>query len=443
MIRSALSVSLLVGCGTNVITLGDMQEVAVVSPTVNRDLDVLFVIDNSPSTADKQAAMLSSFPHMMDQLASLDGGMPNLHIGVATSDLGTSDTHGGIASVIGGSIGGCAANGDNGELQNLGTLVTGKFISDVANGAVRETNYTGSLGDAFTSLAAVGSNGCGFEQTLGAMQRALDPANSANAGFIRPTANLAVVLLSDEDDCTMTDSSLLSPDTTVLGPLQSFRCTRYGVTCDDGGETNDAMTNVGAKSSCHDNKVDPYIAQVDAMAASLKAMKADPSQVMVAAIVGDPEPVEVELQAPAGSTVAIPTLAHSCQYVGTGGEVEVADPAVRINELVGQFGSRGALTSVCSGDLTLPLTNIGLEAKQLMGDPCIPIALAHATHPTCEVIENTSSLPSCASGTSGDCFRIVADPVRCAASPDQLRIEITRTSPGTGGYDHVRCVTAP
>ena len=43
-------------------------------------------------------------------------------------------------------------------------------------------------------LASVGASGCGFEQHLEAVHRALAD-NPANAGFLRDDANLAVILV--------------------------------------------------------------------------------------------------------------------------------------------------------------------------------------------------------------------------------------------------------
>jgi len=78
-----------------------------------------------------------------------------------------------------------------------------------------------------------------------------------------------------------------------------------------------------------------------------------------------------------------------------------------------------------------------------MGDPCIAVALAHPEAPTCDATDGDAPLPSCDT-SSGDCWRIVSDPARCAASPDQLRVEIVRTTVPTGQrFAHVRCETAP
>ncbi|MEP6865940.1 MAG: hypothetical protein ABJE66_35300 [Deltaproteobacteria bacterium] len=435
----------------DIVTVGQLQDVLVMPAIPNHDLDVLFMVDDSPSMLDKQESLRTSFPTMMDQLALLPDGLPNLHVGVITSDMGTSELDGRAAPSIGGSAqGGCSGTGKGGALETFDTTtITGKFISDVAGATGRDRNYTGELRDAFSVIANAGANGCGFEQPLASIRAAVSPGNTANAGFLRDEANLAVVILSDEDDCSMAESTLLTADTSTLGPLQSFRCTRFGVTCDEGGTTTDAMNQVGPKTACHQNTNAPYLADVHALAHELQARKADPSQVMVAAIVGDPTPVEVELRAPSGSTTPMPSLAHSCSYAGNDGPA-VADPAVRLADFVADFGSRGALESVCNADLTLPLTQIGISTRQMMGDGCLAVRLADTrsdlvgVQPMCEVTDGDTELPSCTTAGAGqDCWLAIGDPNRCPDSPDNLRIEIDRTAVQvTQRYAHVKCLTA-
>src|SRR5258706_6680404 len=77
-------------CSDTAIVVGGLQEVASMRASMNRDLDILFVVDSSPSMADKQLSLAQNFPRMIDVLAQLDGGLPNLHLGVVTSDMGTN-----------------------------------------------------------------------------------------------------------------------------------------------------------------------------------------------------------------------------------------------------------------------------------------------------------------------------------------------------------------
>ena len=432
------------------VTVGGLQEVLVMPAIPNHDLDVLFMIDDSPSMLDKQESLRASFPTMMDQLALLPDGLPNLHVGVITSDMGTSALDGVAGPSIPGSVGGCMNQGKGGALQTFDAsgLVTGKYLEDVAGATGRDRNYTGELRDAFSAMSNAGAAGCGFEQPLAAIHAALVLNNPANAGFLRDAANLAVVILTDEDDCSLEHADLLTSDLTTLGPLQSFRCTRFGVTCDEGGTTTDAMNQVGPKGKCHASTTSPYLADVQTLAEGLQGLKGDPSQVMVAAIAGNPSPFEIELRAPAGSGTPIPALAHSCQYAGNDGPA-VADPAARLADFVSQFGSRGALESVCNADLTLPLTQIGISTRQMMGDGCLAARLADTrgdqvgVQPMCEVIDGDAALPSCDTAPAGqDCWLVLADPNRCPASPDNLRIEIQRSEPQvTQRYTHVKCLT--
>ena len=442
------------GGGDDDVSVGQLQEVLVMPTMPTHDLDLLFVIDDSPSMLDKQVNLRAAFPHFMDQLTSLPNGLPNVHIGVVTSDMGAMSTEGVIGPTIGGSVGGCSGAGKDGQLQlfEAASDVTGKFISDVDDGVGgRMRNYVGALRDVFSAISNAGAAGCGFEQHLSAMHGALSANNTANAGFLRPDANLGVVILADEDDCSFSDPQLLTGDTTVLGPLQSMRCTHYGVTCDSDGTTPDAMNQVGAKSGCHANKTSPYVADVAPYADFLKGLKADPAQVAVAAIVGTTTPFEIELRAPSGSTQAIPALAHSCTYTDSSAQLEVADPAVRLAEFTSSFGARGAVETICQSDLALPLTDVGLTMRGMMNpDGCLTRPLVDTApevagvQPLCEVQDLDTQLPSCAAASPGsDCWRALQDPNTCPDSPANLRIEIDRAAvQTTQRYAHVRCLVA-
>jgi len=177
-ITTCLLCASVIACHTADIVVGDLQEVAVIRAVPDRDLDLLFVIDNSPSMADKQVSLAENFRRIIDKLVQLDGGLPNLHIGVVTSDMGTQGsgvaTPGAPIGVLGN--GGCAGAGGDGALAHDGDpqLVRG-FLVDVADPASpggRLRNYDGELVDEFARLAQVGAGGCGFEQHLAAMRRA-------------------------------------------------------------------------------------------------------------------------------------------------------------------------------------------------------------------------------------------------------------------------------
>jgi hypothetical protein len=429
------------------IVVGGLSQVASLRSIPNRDLDILFVIDDSASTGDKQARLAAAFPQMMDVLAQVEGGLPNLHIGVVTTDMGTSNSGGQPAPAVGQlGNGGCAGYGKDGVLQRT-TAMTAAFLSDVEGPTGRVRNYTGELRDVFGQLARVGYSGCGFEQPLAAMKRAL--FNPVNAGFLRDEANLAIVILSDEDDCSLSSSAILGPENPTLGVLQSFRCFQFGVECTENTGT------IGPKSHCMAATASPYIDDLNPFIDAVLATKSDERMLMTAAIVGDPTPVAVELRTPPGGGTAVPTLSHSCVIDAPTG-TEVADPAVRIAGFIDAFPERGSLTSICGADLTNPLQIIGSSAKKLMGDTCLDTTqLADASaetdgvQPSCEVADIRDSapnaanvLPLCSSGAP-DCYEFIADAAACPATDDHLRVKIRRaTTVADDSWTYIRCQLA-
>jgi hypothetical protein len=447
---SLAAASLLAGCPDRSISEVDPEQGRVeykdFPVEINRDLDLLFVIDDSPSMADKQANLAANFPRFIDVLSTLEGGLPNIHIAVVTSDHGTKDSRGNIAPGIGTlGMGGCSGSGDAGNMQLFGAPVAAPslFISDVQPPdplAARILNYTGNLSDVFAQMArGAGAGGCGFEQHLEAMKQALEPTNVVNQGFLRPNAYLAVIFIADEDDCSMSDSTaLLGPTSPTLGAQQSFRCTRFGVVCDDGGATPDAMNAIGPKGKCHPSDTSPYLAQISGYVDFLKGLKADPSRVIVAGIMGTTEPVATENRQ-FGSTL-LPSLAHSCTYVGGDGKTEVADPPIRLRFFLDQFPNRSTFAPICQQDLSGGLQQIGDLLKTVIGNPCIEGKLAdvdpNAAGPQydCSVSAldpanpaGEKLLPRCtpedASATNKPCWHLELDTMKCPNS-DHLALKI-------------------
>jgi hypothetical protein len=205
-------------------------------------MDLLFVIDNSVSMAKKVSIMGAAASRLVRRLTSPDclaaggerspsvGGVcpagtelefrpvSDLHVGVITSSLGGS----GSTS--------CASTGGNDRAQLLPKVRAGL---DDPNGdgflewsAGDDALDLAALEDNLESqFAAVGATGCGFEATLEAMYRFLvDPSPPAGlvvtntlasstgvdeaildqrAAFLRPDSLVAIVMLTDEDDCSV------------------------------------------------------------------------------------------------------------------------------------------------------------------------------------------------------------------------------------------------
>ncbi|HEU0037583.1 MAG TPA: hypothetical protein VFQ53_43530 [Kofleriaceae bacterium] len=421
---------------------------------LNRNIDILFVIDNSGSMSEEQANLRTNFPNFINVLNSIQGGLPDVHIGVVTSDMGTKGeddaTPGPQVGAVG--QGGCANTGDSGNMKTNGAPVTGVFLSDIQDATgMRVRNYTGDLSTVFGQMASVGAVGCGFEQHLHSMHAALNN-NSANAGFLRPDAFLAVIFLADEDDCSMSHSTLLGPDGGPLGPQQSFRCTRFGVTCDVGGTNDTEMNQVGVKDQCHSNEQSQYLKNVASYVSFLKSLKPDPLQVIVAGIIGTTEPFAVELRTING--VSQPALAHSCSYQ-SGTTTNFADPPVRIQFFLDQFPNRSTATTICQADLSGGLQQIAELLKTAIGNPCIEGNLADVDPNTpgdqydCTVSyvnnygkpnQTETVIPPCTAGAQ-PCWELLVDAAQCPLG-DNLILKVN--DPGTPPLDtHIiaNCVT--
>ncbi len=241
---------LLAGCADRPISAVDPEPHSVerkdVPVTQNAKLDLLFVVDNSGSMFEEQTSLKENFPQFMQQLAGLEGGLPDIHIGVISTNVG-----------VGTSWSGCTADGDDGALLTNGCAgIDGVFLEDVTGPNGRVRNYQGALEDQFKCMAALGTRGCGAEQPLESLRRALEPSNARNAGFLRPDSVLAIILITDEDDCSTRDRALFtrpgSTDSVIFG------CTEFGITCDQAD-----LRTPGAKTNCRPRASSPYLFDVD------------------------------------------------------------------------------------------------------------------------------------------------------------------------------------
>ena len=90
---SLVAGSLLTGCPdrslSEVNPIQDHVHQASIPVNLNRNLDLLFVVDDSPSMLDKQTNLKNNFPRFIEALQLALGGLPDLHIGVVSTDMGT------------------------------------------------------------------------------------------------------------------------------------------------------------------------------------------------------------------------------------------------------------------------------------------------------------------------------------------------------------------
>ncbi|MBA2538756.1 MAG: hypothetical protein H0V17_03905 [Deltaproteobacteria bacterium] len=404
--------------------------------TVTPNLDLLFVIDDSPTMQNKQVSFQAAFPALLARLSAVEGGVPNLHLAVVSSDMGTSAAG---DATPGGSIGGvgqgCSGFGKAGLFQ-LGQATLpdpdDRFLLQTRGG---ERNFEGTLADTFTAMSALGASGCGFEQPLAAMTASLSgPAE--NAGFLREGANLAVIVLSDEDDCSAEHTTLFGPDGGPMGTLSSFRCFRFGVECDQATDTLGSKTNCRPAAATHVAGIDPF-------ASFLLGLKGDPTRVMFGAIVGDAAPIEVETKLVNNQSQI--ALKASCRYTpAAGGEDVTADPGVRFAALADSFEGISRLESICSEDLTAAAANLGDALVELMGTSCLPVTISNETN--CFVEDRRDAEPgivnvlqacSTLDGVGANCFAVASDPT-CGSGQ---RLSISRPIPPHGDeWSKLRCL---
>ncbi|HVZ71529.1 MAG TPA: hypothetical protein VHJ20_04065 [Polyangia bacterium] len=419
-----------------------------VTATINRDVDVLFMVDNSASMSPLQAKLIASFPTFVDALKSLP--LPNVHIGVVSSDMGAG-------AEPAGNVPGCNPGGDQGKLQSMqrdatacakGKLDTGaNFISNV-NGA---PNYTGDISDVFACIAALGQTGCGFEHQLGSVLRALGadgngPAPTENAGFLRPGAYLAVVLITNEDDCSAPrDSTVFSTDSKYisdpLGPEMSYRCNLVGHLCDGMPPPRGAG---GPYDHCVSNETGPLLPVADVVA-KLESLKTDPNKVIFAALTGPPTPYVVTDDYMATNddpAKTWPQIRHSC----TEADGTYADPSVRISQAIGAFGNNGLFESICNDSFTPALQTVANAIGQrvsptaalcVTGRPYDTDPVTSGIQPDCTFVDHAttasgdpSSKPIAACARNGNvapCWQLTAD----AACPGSLRIGFKRDPAAT------------
>jgi len=449
---------LLAGCPNREVSAVDpdqsREQQKEIPVNLNRNLDILWVVDNSSSMNQEQDALRANFPAFVDVLETIEGGLPNLHMGIVSSDVGDS---GGFACPGG--------DGDDGVLQlkaGCPALDGGvRYIEDIAideEGTQREVNYTGTLAEQFSCMADLGTGGCGFEQHLESMRRALTNTTE-NAGFLRPEAFLAVVFIQDEDDCSSSNGDIFGGgigDTrdSQFGEYSSYRCFEFGTVCQPADDRT-----IGPRDECTPDDESQYIESVSTYIDFLRGLKNDPSKVIVAAITGPTAPVNVaedenptnnnQLWVQPACVVCNGGGSNCSGAVSSGGDAIVAArPAIRMSAFLDGFPARSTFQSLCNYDpatdgvdLRDALNQIAALFKKVVGTPCLEGTLADGdataggVQPDCRVsdvqdqgleTEVDTPIPPCDS-SGPPCFRFVED--QTCETPTNVALEIDRGDP--------------
>jgi hypothetical protein len=420
-----LCVLAVVACGDNRPPPPDAAlpvEVVAMPATQNRKLDLLFVIDDSPNTLELQNAFKLAFPMLEAQLEIQ--GRPDLHIGATDGDLGTLAANGVVAPGIGAGPGSCHDLGTQGALRTFNAPIDGTFIADDGNGA---TNYTGSLASVVSAILSFGSYGCAFQQHLAAARMVF--TNPANAGFRRADAALGVIVLADDDECSVLDPAVFDLEND-LG-FGTYRCYANGITCDP----DDTITP-GPRTNCRPRADSRYIADPAPFRDDLRTLASDPRRVAFGAAAGDPSPYEVVSLAPPGGGVPSPREKAACA------PSDGVAPAVRLAWLAGAFGDRGTFASLCNPVLDDAAHRLGVGLRRAMGDPCIEDILPDGS--TCTATDVIGDgpelpLPHCDVAATTDCWELVTDEAVCPNAAHRELVVRRSHPPLEGTYTLLRC----
>ncbi|MCA9660853.1 MAG: VWA domain-containing protein [Myxococcales bacterium] len=479
-------------------------------------LDLLFVIDNSGSMADAQAKLAAGLDGLVDELMQTNVDL-DLHVGFTTTDMGNpwcpdSDPERG-ALVLSSCRDRVAAGeflfaGVDPPIDGAAACTASCGLTD-ADLTIRPTTTWGDpeakprawvelaggqtnlpeavdLRQALACFAPQGIAGCGFESHLESMYSALvmaDEGVGANAGFLRDDARLAIVVLTDEADCSynpahealfVSEKALWSdPD----DPLPtSAVCWRAGVECvgDPSGYERCDAANVGVDGSVgvadEDAALHPVARYVDYLNTieNRRRMYDSGAEVQVTILGGVPEgyaaPEDLTYSA-AGDPTHLDLFGVDPGCVDSEGAAAL--PPVRLRELAEslQIGDRVNLASSCAADYTPALTQLGAALRRLLPPACMPECVAD-TDPDTDILdpecvltdtnaatgESTALLPC--DGTADDpsppegetsCFVYLVDPggltpttaddlsARCADYGWNLEFRIIRKAPLQAG----------
>jgi hypothetical protein len=442
--------------------------------TYRTKVDVLFMVDDSPSMEAMADELRRKFPQFFSVFADLakKGFYADLHIGVVTSDLGAGATGApGCARGGGGRMGRFQAIGKAappGCQRPIGADYVQYSFAPTGDGPSNLPPGQDLLAT-FTCMASVGSTGCGMEHQLESVYQAL---HNPPAGFLRDDALLAVVFVTNEDDCSAPFDTDLFDETKVdqYGYFDSYRCTRFGIVhgtppslfpySDSGGPLtmNASAPNPNGAGPGKLWDLGRYLDWFT-KPASAGGIKGDPADIVLVAIDAPADPAAVILSDPNTPSGAyprcagpideksrppcVPVLDHSCINVNK--PQFFGDPSIRINSLI-NAAAHHSVSSICDDDYSGALQNLGNQIASQLGLGCIGSKLPSDPQSPGQYLSNcivtdvtqangtssTFNIPKCtAPPSSWPCWRVETKPGCAGRSPQGLGLTIDRNGQPT------------
>jgi hypothetical protein len=309
-------------------------------------VDILFVIDNSGSMAGEQIQLGASFSSFYNVLNGTGG---NYHIALITTGLSSQ----GCKQCSSTNTLGCinvneagTSDIENGQFQYRrghitwdGTTPVFDFLFDDTCRVVTSENLTCFYDPSVDNgTVLVGINGCGYERGLEAMKQALssDLLGGYNKGFLRNDSSLAVIIVSDEDDCG------------VVGSVNE-------------SAGKDSYCYHAAKGDVSAEGYWQSLPPVDDYLQFLLRLKSNHrNMVKFAAIVGlkdtaDVDSTIIEFETDAHGNEQVLPVCSTCNFTD---RLCSAMPGTRYRDLFKAFGEYGFIASICQNDFSQTMTDI-------------------------------------------------------------------------------------
>ncbi|MEM9456017.1 MAG: vWA domain-containing protein [Myxococcota bacterium] len=371
----------------------DDPDQCVAELSLRRAVDILFVVDNSGSMGGEQGSLARSFGTFIDVLEAQQVGA-NYRIGVTTTDNGGRIRATSCRARLDEFVSSNSIFGDKDERQRgclthcaLDQIELGEPWVEKSNG---KTNLPPgvTMAEALQCIGPQGISGFGFEAPLESMREAvLDQSQ----GFLRDDALLAVIFVTDEADCSMSEDSLVflnsegwefwtSPERPTSGV-----CWSAGVECSGGpgvyddcvavDKNRDAMPTTDPDEAVL-YPVQRYIDTLTDLAAT-KQLQGGQSEVLIAVLSGVP------IDYPETGEVLYadsPDVEFNWEYgigPGCGLGTETLDdppgiPSVRLREFAESFATEGRnIFSICADDYGVALQDIAGAIGEISERACV------------------------------------------------------------------------
>ncbi|HEY6877470.1 MAG TPA: hypothetical protein VI299_05595 [Polyangiales bacterium] len=449
--RIALACWALAGCPRQ--DLAPLNPCTVSAATTRVDqagiskVDMLFMVDNSGSMANKQVKLSKLLPRMVNVLTSGDrywGQTPpagitdkqryftavsSLNLAVVDSSMGGLTDDGDLPHNAPPALQNCLGLGDDGvfkdstdvAVQGITAMYTNEF-PNVKKGDVvlppdpscnldapppyqtydasQDHPTADELSASFSCVARVGVRGCPYEQQLEATWKAVAPSDGKGdiftflngtrghggekgnqGGFVRDDAILAVMEVTDEEDCSIT------PKGTELNSYSDDAASKFG-----------PVKAINMRCYSEQPEKDGLVWPVERYIEGLKSLKPEnPDRVIFAAIVGIPvDAAELSYD----EMLALPDMQYR-EAMGNPGypeiscanskatPVEVAYPPRRLVKVAQGFGDDAVVYSICADDYAPALDKLIEKIAAKLKGNCLPRQLAPDSSGLvqCEVFE--------------------------------------------------------